>query len=188
MYQALSTILETHLGKDTDLYDWRRLTFLQRILTERPTRWLPAEFKNYDELLIAAADRGVKRLEERTKDSNPEDWTWKRFNYLDMLHPIGREGILKKLLSLSNEPQSGTDFSPRAASRHHGPSERFVANLADWDQSIVLITAGQSGQPGSEHYKDQFSYWFEGQAIYGPFTDSAEAKDRKHTLVLQPAN
>lgn len=188
MYQALSMILETHLGKDTDLYDWRRLTFLQRILTERPTRWLPAEFKNYDELLIAAADRGVKRLEERTKDSNPEDWTWKRFNYLDMLHPIGREGILKKLLSLSNEPQSGTDFSPRAASRHHGPSERFVANLADWDQSIVLITAGQSGQPGSEHYKDQFSYWFEGQAIYGPFTDSAEAKDRKHTLVLQPAN
>jgi penicillin amidase len=188
MYRSLELVLEPHLGKETELYDWRRIAFLQRILTERPAKWLPAGFKSYDELLVAAADLSVKRLEERTKDNNPEDWTWKRFNYLDMLHPIGRDGILKKLLSLTNEPQSGTEYSPRAASRHHGPSERFVANLADWDQSIILITAGQSGQPGSEHYKDQFSYWFEGRAIYGPFSDAAEAKTRKHTLVLKPAN
>ncbi len=161
---------------------------MQRILTERPARWLPAEFKSYDELLTAAADQAVKRLEQRTKDPNPEDWTWKRFNYLDMLHPIGQQGLLKKLLSLTDRPQSGTSFSPRAASRHHGPSERFVANLADWDQSIMLITAGQSGQAGSEHYKDQFHYWFEGKPIYGPFSDVAEAKSNKHTLILKPAN
>jgi penicillin amidase len=188
MHGTLDLMLEPSLGKETDLYDWRKIAFLQRILTERPARWLPAGYKNYDELLSAAADRAVKGLEERTKDPNPEDWTWKRFNYLDMLHPIGREGILKKLLSLSDEPQSGTLFSPRAASRHHGPSERFVANLADWDQSIILIPAGQSGQPGSEHYTDQYPYWFDGKAIYGPFTDSAEAKTKKHTLVLKPSN
>ncbi len=188
LYRALDLILEPHIGKDTELYDWRKVAFLQRILTERPARWLPAEFKDYDELLSAAADQAVKRLEQRTKDPNPEDWTWKRFNYLDMLHPIGQQGILKKLLSLTDQPQSGTSFSPRAASRHHGPSERFVANLADWDQSIILITAGQSGQPGSEHYKDQFHYWFEGKPIYGPFSDVAEAKSKKHTLILKPAN
>jgi penicillin G amidase len=188
MHGTLDLMLEPYLGKDTDLYDWRRIAFLQRILTERPARWLPAGYKNYDELLSAAADQAVESLQEKTKDPNPEDWAWKRFNYLDMFHPIGREGIFKKLLSLSDEPQSGTVFSPRAASRHHGPSERFVANLADWDQSIILITAGQSGQPGSEHYTDQFPYWFSGETIYGPFSDSAEAKTRKHTLLLKPAN
>jgi len=188
IYRALNLILEPQLGKETELYDWRKIAFLQRILTERPARWLPAEFKNYDELLAAAADKALKRLEENTKDANPEDWTQKRFNYLDMLHPIGREGLLKKLLSLTDQPQSGTEFSPRAASRHHGPSERFVANLADWDQSIILITAGESGQPGSEHYKDQFHYWFEGKPIYGPFSDVAEAKAKKHTLILKPGS
>ncbi len=188
LYRALDFILEPHIGEDTELYDWRKIAFLQRILTERPARWLPAGFKNYDELLTAAADLAVKRLEERTKDPNPEDWTWKRFNYLDMIHPIGREGILKNLLSLTNQPQSGTSFSPRAASRHHGPSERFVANLADWDQSIILIPSGQSGQPGSEHYKDQFHYWLEGRPIYGPFSDVAEARAKKHTLFLKPGN
>jgi penicillin amidase len=63
---------------------------------------------------------------------------------------------------------------------------RFIANLADWDSSIFVIPAGQSGQPGSEHYADQFSYWYEGKIILAPFSDAAEAKMRKHTLTLKP--
>jgi penicillin G amidase len=188
LYEALDLILEPHLGADTKLYSWRKIAFLQRVLTERPARWLPPNYKNYDELLCAAADGAVRRLETETSNASPDDWAWKRFNYLDMLHPIGREGILKKLLSKTDEPQSGTLFSPRASSRHHGPSERFVANLADWDQSILLLPAGESGQPGSEHYSDQFSYWLNGKAIYAPFSDDAEAKVKKHRLTLQPAN
>jgi penicillin G amidase len=188
LYESLDLILEPHLGTDTKLYSWRKIAFLQRILTERPSRWLPANYKNYDELLSAAADNAARRLEKETGSASPDDWAWRRFNYLDMLHPIGREGILKRLLSKTDEPQSGTLFSPRAASRRHGPSERFVANLADWDQSILLLPAGESGQPGSEHYSDQFSYWLNGKAIYAPFSDTAESKVTKHRLALQPAN
>lgn len=188
MYRALHLILEPQLGNDTDIYQWRSIAFLQRVLTERPAKWLPADYKTYDELLSAAADQAVNRLQERTQDKDPDDWAWKRFNYLDMLHPIGREGLLKKLLSITNQAQSGTEYSPRAASRDHGPSERFVANLANWDESIMLITGGESGQPGSEHYRDQYSYWFEGKAIYAPFSDQAEAKMKKHTLTLKPVS
>jgi penicillin G amidase len=188
MYRALHLILQPHLGNDTDIYQWRSIAFLQRVLTERPAKWLPADYKTYDQLLSAAADQAVNRLQERTKDKDPDDWAWKRFNYLDMLHPIGREGLLKKLLSITNQAQSGTEYSPRAASRDHGPSERFVANLANWDESILLITGGESGQPGSEHYRDQYSYWFEGKAIYAPFSDQAEAKMKKHTLTLKPVS
>jgi len=187
MYRALNLILEAQLGNDAEKYDWRKLNFLQRTLQERPARWLPSTYKNYDELLTAAADQAVERLEQKTKDANPEDWDWKRFNYLDMLHPLGREGVLKKLLSITDQPQSGTDWSPRAASRDHGPTMRFVANTANWDESIFLIPAGESGQPGSEHYRDQFSYWLDGKPIYGPFSDAGEAKTKRHTLTLQPA-
>ena len=188
MYRSLYLLLRPYLGEESNRYKWRGIAFLQRVLTERPARWLPADYKNYDELLSAAADLGVKQLEDTTQDKDPDDWQWKRFNYLDMLHPIGREGILRRLLSITDHPQSGTEYSPRAASRHHGPSERFVANPASWDDSIMLITGGESGQPGSEHYRDQFSYWFDGQAIYGPFSDAAEAKVRKHVLTLKPGS
>jgi penicillin G amidase len=51
----------------------------------------------------------------------------------------------------------------------------------------MLLPAGQSGQPGSSHYTDQFSYWYEGRSILSPFSDSAESKARKHTLTLTPS-
>ena len=91
-------------------------------------------------------------------------------------------------LSIVDKPQSGTRYSPRAATPRHGPAMRFVANLADWDDSILLIPGGESGQPGSRHYTDQFSYWFDAKPIAQPFTDATEARTKRHTLTLKPAS
>jgi len=185
---ALDMLLEPFLGKETSLYQWRSTTFLQKILTDRPAKWLPSAYKNYDELLAAAADAAVTRLAEQSSSARVEDWAWKRFNSLDMFHPIGHEGMLKRFLSITDKPQSGTIYSVRAASKTHGPAMRFVGNPGNWDESILLIPAGQSGQPGSSHYSDQFSYWYEGKPIFAPFSDAAEAKGRKHTLALKPGS
>jgi len=182
----LEMILEPYLGNDTVLYDWRSMAFLQKVLTERPAKWLPPAYKNYEELLTAAADRAVSKLAAQTKNQRPKDWPWKRFNSLQMLHPMGRTGILKLVFSISDKPQSGTVYSVRAASKSHGPSERFVANPANWDDSILLITSGESGQVGSSHYADQFPSWYEGKPIVLPFSDAAEKTTRKHTLTLKP--
>jgi penicillin G amidase len=184
--EALRLILEPYLGNDTNLYRWRKVAFLQRILTERPPKWLPPSFKSYDELLVSAADTAAKTLENRTGSAHIENWQWKYFNALQMNHPIGRKGALKLLLSLSDRPQAGTRHSPRASTRTHGPAMRFVANLANWDESLMLIPGGQSGQPGSRHYTDQFPYWFDGRPITQPFSDAAEAQTKRHTLTLKP--
>jgi penicillin G amidase len=184
---AIALLLEPYLGKDTRLYSWRSTTFLQKILTDRPAKWLPVGYKTYDEFTIAAADRAVARLMELSKKPLTEDWTWKQFDALDIVHPLGRSGFLKTFLSITDKPQSGTAYSPRAATKHHGPAMRFVANLGNWDESIMLIPGGQSGQPGSAHYTDQFPYWYEGRPIYQTFSDLAEANSRKHILTLKPA-
>jgi penicillin G amidase len=188
-HTALNLLLEPILGDDTRLYQWRSTTFLQKTLTDRPAKWLPHAYKNYDELLVGAADVAVIRLAEQSKSERVEEWAWKRFNSLDMFHPIGREGLLKRFLSITGKPQSGTEFSVvRATAKRLGPAMRFVANPANWDESILLVPAGQSGQPGSSHYSDQFSYWYEGKPIFAPFSDAAEAKARKHTLTLKPGS
>ncbi len=183
---ALDLLLEPFLGNDTGLYQWRSTAFLQKILTDRPAKWLPSAYKTYDELLAAAADLAVKNLADQSKSERVEDWAWNKFNSLDMFHPLGHEGALKTFLSITDKPQSGTLYSVRAAMKTHGPSMRFVANPANWDESILLITAGQSGQPGSSHYSDQFSYWYEGKPIFAPFSGAAEAKATRHTLTLKP--
>jgi len=38
LYPRARSHLEPHLGQDTELYHWRKLAFLQRVLTERPAR------------------------------------------------------------------------------------------------------------------------------------------------------
>ena len=185
---ALDLLLAPFLGKETNLYQWRSTTFLQRVLTDRPAKWLPTAYKSYDELLTAAADLAVTNLATQSKSERVEDWAWKRFNSLDMFHPIGREGLLKRFLSITDKPQSGTVYSVRAATKTHGPAMRFVGNPGNWDESILLIPVGQSGQPGSSHYSDQFSYWYEGRPIFAPFSDADEAKTRKHTLTFKPGS
>jgi penicillin amidase len=184
---AINMLVEPFLGKETAIYQWRSTAFLQKILTDRPAKWLPPTYKNYDEMLAAAADRAVEQLAKQSGNEKTEDWAWKRFNSLDMFHPLGRAGVLKWFLSITDKPQSGTTYSVRAPTKTHGPAMRFVANPGDWDNSILLIPAGQSGQPGSSHYSDQFSYWYEGKPIFAPFSDAAEARARKHTLTLEPA-
>jgi len=184
---AIALLLEPYLGKETRLYSWRSTAFLQKILTERPSKWLPTAYKTYDDLLSGAADRAVARLAEISGKSRVDAWAWKQFDALDIVHPLGRTGLLKELLSITGKLQSGTAYSPRAATKHHGPAMRFVANLGNWDDSIMLIPGGQSGQPGSSHYTDQFPYWYDGRPIYQAFSDAAEARSRKHTLTLKPS-
>jgi len=64
---------------------------------------------------------------------------------------------------------------------------RFVANLGNWDESIMLIPGRPVRPPGSKHYTDQFPYWYEGRPIYQPFSDAAQAASRKHPFTLMPA-
>jgi penicillin G amidase len=185
---AIDLLVEPFLGKDASLYQWRSTAFLQKILTDRPSKWLPSAYKSYDELLAAAADIAVSKLAGQSKSERVEDWAWSRFNSLEMFHPIGHEGPLKGFLSITDKPLSGTDYSVRRAMKRHGPAMRFVANPANWDESILLLPAGQSGQFGSSHYADQFSYWYEGRPIFAAFSDAAEANARKHTLTLKPGS
>ena len=193
--EASDLILRLYLGDEAKFYQgenyssylWRSPVFLQKVLEERPERWLPKPYKNYDELLAAAEDGAVVRLERESGRKNISGWKWSRFNSLQMRHPLGHEGLLRWLLSIAARPQNGTHFSIRAANVTTGPAMRFTADLGNWDDSLMLLPAGESGQVGSGHYTDQFSYWFEGKPISAPFSDAAEAQARRHTLTLQPA-
>ena len=56
--------------------------------------------------------------------------------------------------------QSGSGYTVKAVTRHHGPSERFTANLADLDQSTLNTVTGQGGNFLSPYYMDQWNAWY----------------------------
>jgi penicillin amidase len=88
----------------------------------------------------------------------------------------------------------GSAFSPRAAS--YGPSDfrviagasfRMVLDVGNWDQSVVINTPGQAGDPFSPHYRDLAPLWAAGE--YAPLAYSREAVERvaRSAMTLSPS-
>ena len=166
-------------------YSWEmRSVWLENILIHRPKRWLPDQYPNYDEVLTAAVDAAVN---SPTAPKELAAWRWGAFNAVEIQHPIlGRIPILKYWAGPGVREQSGSGYTVKAVTRHHGPSERFTANLADLDLSTLNTVTGQGGNFLSPYYMDQWKAWYDGRTFNLPFSAKAVEAAKVHRLVLEP--
>ena len=166
-------------------YSWEmRSVWLENILLHRPPRWLPEKYPNYDELLTAAVDAAVNSPDA------PHDlasWRWGAFNAVEIQHPIlGKIPLIRRWSGPGVQEQSGSGYTVKAVTRHHGPSERFTANLADLDQSTLNLVTGQGGNFLSPYYMDQWKAWYGGTTFTLPFSAKAVDAAKAHRLELEP--
>lgn len=191
--QLRQMILRPVLGDDERHYEWSRSqVFFDNVLRERPPHWLPKDYPDYDALLMAAAERAAARLERDARTAGianperPEQWRWGNYIKLRIVHPLAQSGFLSRHLSVTNVDQGGTAYSIKQTGHSIGPAMRFVADLADWDNSLMNLTLGQSGHYLSGHYKDQFEAWYWGRGIPSAFSDAAVQGTVQHRLRLTP--
>jgi penicillin amidase len=175
---------ETTLSWKT--YHWQmRTVWLQNVMLHQPKRWLPEKYPNYDELLTAAVEAAVN------DPNTPKDlasWHWGRVNAVEIEHPVlGKIPGLERWTAPGTKEQSGSGYTVKAVTAHHGPSERFTANLADLDQSTLNTVTGQGGNFLSPYYMDQWKAWYLGFTFTLPFTEKAVEATGVHRLLLQPA-
>jgi penicillin G amidase len=166
-------------------YSWlQRSVWLENVLLHRPKRWLPEKYPNYDELLTAAVEAAINA------PAVPKElgsWRWGEFNAIAIQHPIlGKIPIINYWTGPGEHQQSGSGYTVKAVTRHHGPSERFTANMADLDQSTLNTVTGQGGNFLSPYYMDQWKAWYEGTTFVLPYGPKAVQAAKAHQLVLQP--
>ncbi|HLV86285.1 MAG TPA: penicillin acylase family protein [Candidatus Sulfotelmatobacter sp.] len=166
-------------------YSWEmRSVWLENILLHRPKRWLPDKYKSFDELLAAAVDAAVSSPQA---PKNLSSWKWGDFNAVEIQHPIlGRLPLIRNWSGPGIQEQSGSGYTVKAVTRHHGPSERFTANLADLDQSTLNTVTGQGGNFLSPYYMDQWKAWYDGTTFALPFSAKAVEASKAHRLILNP--
>jgi penicillin amidase len=128
---------------------------------------------------------------------NPDRWTWGRLHTKTFVHqPLGQSGIglLEALFNDKPVAARGDPFTVDAAwfdfnqpfAMTGGVSQRYVADLSDWDKSQMVHTTGQSGQVFNRHREDMIPVW---QAVsYGPmpFSRGAVEAEGRTTLMLTP--
>jgi len=151
---------------------------IARLLRERPEGW----FVNYDEVLVRSL---VDGLEEgrRMQGSVMKKWFYGRYLRLAINHPVGHQiPLVHSYFDIGPVPASGGSTSVKQTTQRLGPSERFDADLSDWDRSLLNLTIGESGHVLSRHYRDQWNAYYSGTSFPMRF-DHVEVKS---TLTFVP--
>jgi len=67
------------------------------------------------------------------------------------------------------------------------PAMRFVADVGNWDDTVLVLPVGQSGRPWSRHYSNQILSWLHVEAVRFPFSREAVDAAAAVRIELNPA-
>lgn len=150
----------------------------------RSPLWLPAEFKDYA-ALMRFCDEAVRAGFADAKRYGPDEskWTWGRVWQSRFPHPLAVAPLIGGQFATPNVPISGSGQTPNVGS---AVSMRHIATPGNWDRTSHVIPLGQSGDPKSPHFKDQFEMWASGGLLTFPFSKEAVTKAAPAVTVLAP--
>lgn len=161
-----------------------REKILWKAVENKSALWLPKKNKNYGEF-ISACDKDTQNLTATAKKIGNDQSlrTWGSLFKSTFPHPL----TAAPLIGLQFQtPSVGIDGSGQTPNVGSNVSMRFVASAGNWDQTRHVIPLGESGNPLSPHYKDQFEAWRTGNSPIFPFTKSAVEAAVKTDVVFQP--
>ncbi len=120
---------------------------------------------------------------------------WDRLHGARFSHVVGNAAFpLRWLFSRGPVPVEGdgTTVMRMSWDRLKGfeawehPSWRQLFEVGNWDDSRVILPAGQAGHPFSPYYFDQNDMWRQGHYRRQPFSRNAVSAAARHRLLLVP--
>jgi penicillin amidase len=178
-------ILKPKLGDTMYDYHWGERNFaLETIVMHAKPEWLPSNYKSWDALLTAAVR---KALTDGHAPGNLTLWTYGSWHKIDIEHPLSQFlPFLGHVAGSGPQPISGDGDTVKQIGADVTPSQRFTMDWSDIDGSTENIVLGESGNPLSPYFRDQWNDWYNGTTFAMPFTRGAVAAQTRHTLRLEP--
>jgi penicillin amidase len=183
-------ILEPKLGQEAaEDYRWSESDFAEEEIImhgnpESSQAWLPPAYKNWDALLTDAVRNGMKNGRAPTDVAK---WTYGSWHVVDIEHPLaGFLPIISRIAGTGPQPLSGDTTTVKQVGRAFGPSQRFTMDWSNVDGSTEDIVLGESSDPYSPYFRDQWNDYYGGTTFAFPFTPAAVAAQTSHTLRLLP--
>jgi len=181
-HRVLEPIFETCVDTYAD-FDWSRFQYedaLWMLINEKPAHLLSTSYRDWNEMLVAAADDVVASL--RDEHLPMAKATWGRKNQLQLRHPFSYSlpQFFTGWLNASAVPLPGDVDMPRVQRPSYGASERFAVAPGHEAEGIFEMPGGQSGHPLSPYYLAGHDAWVRGEPT--PFLPG----ETVHTLTLEP--
>jgi penicillin amidase len=149
------------------------------MIEQKPLHLLTPEYESWDDLLLAAADEVVSRIEKESGSLSQA--TWGAHNTARIAHPLGRALPfgLGRPLNMPDDPLPGDIHMPLIQNPAFGASMRLVVSPGREQEGIFQMPGGQSGHPLSEFYRAGHAAW-----VQGASTTPLLPGETKHTLQL----
>jgi penicillin G amidase len=178
-------ILEPKLGDLAADYRWAERSFAQEeIVMHGEADWIPKGYKTWDDVLSEAVRRGLKNS---NAPADLSKWTYGSWHVIDIEHPLHPFLLwITNVAGTGALPLSGGGTTVKQVGKAFGPSQRFTMDWSSIDGSTENISLGESGNPYSEYFRDQWKDYYGGTTFALPFTEAAVAANTRHTLQLEP--
>ncbi len=177
-------LLTPRLGDAAKEYTWAESgTAMEEIVMHANPDWLPKDYKSWDAFLTAVVTKALEHA-----PGNVTDWTYGSWHVVDLKHPLSAFlPLAGRVAEIGPLPLSGDGTTVKQVSgQAFGPSQRFTMDWNNVDGSTENITLGESGNPYSAYFKDQWSDWYNGTTFALPFSSGAVNQQTTHTLRLEP--
>ncbi|HZP22143.1 MAG TPA: penicillin acylase family protein [Terriglobales bacterium] len=178
-------LLRPKLGDQWRDYQWfMSSVWLENVLQNQPSRWLPPGYSDYDQLLTAAVEGAISNA-GATRPLTL--WKWGRVHQVDIKHPFWSHfPVLKRTAGTGKVPMSGDEETVMQEAPPLGPSERLTVDFANLDGSTLDIVNGESGDIFDPHFNDQWDAYYHGHTFSLPFSAEAVQRAAEHHLRLVP--
>lgn len=148
-----------------------------------------------DAMLDAALAAGWSSAQQLL-GPDPAQWRWGTLHQVRLRHPLSAiPAIAAAFPPIEGEGSGGDGYTVMARWLGSGPgwnvgggsSYQQVIDVGNWDESLILMLPGQSIDPRSPHYRDQYKPWIEGKMHPMPFTRAAIDASATARTTLKPS-
>jgi penicillin amidase len=179
------TLLKPKIGDDWKLYRWPESGFArEELIMHAQAAWLPHNYATWNDFLADVVRHG---LSDEHAPLDLARWRYGREHTVELAHPLyGMLPWFSDWTGTGTQPQSGDSTTVKQTGATFGPSQRLTVDWVNADLATENIVMGESGDPVSPYYNDQWPYWYGGTTFTLPFSDTAVAAQTSHTLRLTP--
>jgi penicillin G amidase len=169
----------------------RRVGHLVNLIRSQEEGWFA---QSWPETIVDAIRKVVSELRSQ-HGPGPDYWQWGDLRQLHLEHAIFGNHWLKRIFQVGPIPMGGDGNTVfQASCRPLDPWEnpqsipnlRVVFDTSDWSNSRFVLAGGQSGNPLSENYRDQFELWQRGESFAIAWTPEEVLRTAVASLRLLP--
>ena len=164
-------------------------------LLARPDARLGRDPRAARDALVDAALASAWTQAQALLGTDPGRWRWSTLHRVDLRHPLSRiPAIAAAFPPVTGEGSGGDSYTVMARWLGNGPSWRVgggasymqVIDVGRWDDSLMLNLPGQSNDPRSPHFRDEYAPWIAGEMHPMPFSRAAVDAAAATRLTVRP--